>query len=73
MPRILILSHLYIFGSLLKTLKIRSAGTDLDVIIRDAMKYANGVVANVCIINVSRDARRIERNVGSRIDASGIP
>ena len=31
------------------------------------------VVANICIINVSRDARRIERNVCSWIDATGIP
>src|SRR3984885_7117677 len=65
--------HLYIFGSLLKTLKIRSAGANLDVIIRDAVKYANRVVANICIIDVSRDARRIERNICSRIDATRIP
>ena len=72
-PRIGVLGQLNLRSRLFETLDIGSAGSNLNVVIQHSVEDLDWVVGDVGVADVSRDARRIERNIGRRIDPAGIP
>src|SRR5262245_63583602 len=72
-PRIRIFGHLDVFGRQLEALKIGSARSDFDPVVRTSVKDADWMVGHLSVADVSRDARRIKRNIGSRINPAWVP
>ena len=72
-PRIRIFDHLDVFGRRFEALKIGSAKSDLDPVVRSSVKDADWMVGYLGVADVSRDARRIERNIGGRINPAWVP
>jgi hypothetical protein len=71
-PRIRIFGDLDVLGRRSEALKIGAARSDFDPVVRYSVKEADWMVAHLSIVDVSRDARRIERNVGRRINPAWI-
>ena len=72
-PRIRIFGHLDVLGRPFEAVKIGSARSDFDPVVRSSVKDADWMVGHVSIADVSRDAWRIERNIGRRINPACVP
>ena len=60
------LGQRHVFACLAQALDIGSAGRDRNIIVRGAMKQTNGLLAHIRIVNVGREARRVERQIGGK-------
>src|SRR5690349_16990822 len=72
-PRIGILGHLDVLGRQFEALKISSARGNLDPVVGSSVKDADWMVGHLGVVDVSRDAGRIECNVGRWINPAWIP
>src|SRR5262245_48539566 len=61
----------HVFACLAQALDIGSAGRNWHVIVRSAMKEADRLVTYIRIVDVGREARRIERQIGAKVAPSG--
>ena len=73
MPRVGIFDHLDVLGRHPEAVKIGSARSDFDPVVRSSVKDADWMVGHLSIVDVSRDARRIKRNIGRRINPARVP
>src|SRR5262249_46312510 len=71
--RISVFSHFDVLGRRSEAPKIGSARLDFDPVVRSSVKDADWMVGHPGIADVSRDARRIERNISCRIDPALVP
>jgi|SRR6516162_7367764 len=72
-PSITIFGHFDVLGRRSQALEISAARSDFDPVVRSSVKDADWMVSHLSIADVSGDARRIERNIGCRIDPAWVP
>src|SRR5260370_21128262 len=73
MPRVRIFGYLDVLGRHPEAAKIGSARSDFDPVVGSSVKDADWMVGHLSIVDVSRDARRIERNIGRGINSAWVP
>ena len=67
-----VLNHLDILRRPAKPSEIVAARTNFDIVVRDAVEHSNRMIADLCVIYVSSDARGKQRNVGGRFNSTCI-
>jgi hypothetical protein len=60
-------------GRLFEALDIGSAGSDFNIVVQYSVEDADWMVRDFGVADVSRGARRIESNIGGRIDPAWVP
>src|SRR5215470_5598209 len=72
-PSVRKFGHLDVLGALLESRQIAATRTDLVPVVRDTVEDPYRLVADLGVVDVSRDAGRIKRDVGGGFDSAWVP